>query len=304
MKYEKNLKTVTAYLPFSLRNAVTNVKKPPEHIQEIHLIRGKPLMLHTALKTYYITEDYNISEKYPENPVKVTDEDIEETFRSICEYSVYSKQSEISNGFITLSGGSRAGICGTAVNKSNSIYNIRDISSVNIRVADEVLNCGEFLLKKINPEKSVLICGAPCSGKTTILRDLARILSYEYRVSLVDTRLELASCNKGVSRFDVGLCDVYTSYSKKDGFEHALRCMSPEIIVCDEIGEEDISYVINAQKSGVSVIASVHCSSKKELLSKPSFNKLVNLGCFGFYVFLKGRKNIGQVSEIIRGELL
>ncbi len=304
MKYEQNLKTVTAYLPFALRNALSNVKNLPEKIIEIRLIREKPIILTTMSKRYFITEDYKLCGTFGDNLIITGSCDIDEAFSSMCEYSVYSKQGEISNGFITLSGGNRAGICGTAVNRNNSVYNIRNISSINIRVADEIIDCSKILLKKINLNKGVLICGAPCSGKTTILRDMSRLLSYKYKVSLIDTRLELAGCNKGVAQFDVGLCDVFSAYNKHDGFEHSLRCMSPEIIICDEIGESDIVSVENAQKSGVCVIASAHCRDKPELLRKPSFNKLIKSKCFSSIVFLKSGKNLGQVSEIISGDKL
>jgi stage III sporulation protein AA len=304
MKYEQNIKIVSAYLPFALRNAVANVKNLQSKIIEIRLIREKPIVLRTVFERYFITEDYNLSDTYAENLIISSSSDIDETFRSMCEYSVYSKQGEISNGFITLSGGNRAGICGTAVNKNNSVYNIRDISSINIRVADEIIDCGKLLLKKINLNKGVLICGAPCSGKTTVLRDMARLLSYKYKVSLIDTRLELAGCNKGIAQFDVGLCDVFSAYNKHDGFEHSLRCMSPEIIICDEIGGSDILSVEYAQKSGVRVIASAHCRDKGELIRKPDFNKLIKSKCFSSIVFLKSGKNLGQVSEIISGDKL
>lgn len=303
MTYKKNFNTVVSYLPFSLRNAVTNVKKLPE-IMEIHLIAGKPLMLHTKSDTIFITENYTISDTYSKSNIIVTKGEIDEAFTNICEYSVYSKQNELVNGFITLSGGNRAGICGTAVNRNDLIHNIRDISSVNIRIANERIGCGNILLKNIKFNKGILICGAPCSGKTTILRDIARQLSYSSKVSLIDSRMELAAVNKGAASFDIGLCDVFNGYTKRDGFEHAVRCMSPEIIVCDELGAEDALYVENAEKSGVKVIASAHCRNKHELMSKPSLKALLKSGCFDAVVFLKDRKNIGQVSEIISGEKL
>ena len=299
MKYEKNLKTVISYLPFTLRNAVSSAVKPKEKIMEIHLVSGQPLVLHTAISSYFINENSELTKRISDNLVTVTLQMINECFNSLCGYSVYSKQNELVNGFLTLPGGNRAGVCGTAILKDNKISNIRDISSINIRVADEIKDCSKFLLEKINNKKSLLICGAPCSGKTTMLRDIARILSYKSRVSLIDSRMELACFNKGASGFDVGLCDVFTSYRKRDGFEQAVRCMSPEYIICDEIGEEDVLGIINAQKSGVRVIASAHCADKSELLKKPSLRPLIQSKCFSTYVFLKNRENIGQVSEIV-----
>ena len=299
MNYEKNLKNIISCLPFTLRTAIKSAGLPRENIMEIHLICGQPLILHTAKNSYFIDENNILTDHYSDNLVTVTKNMIDECFNSLCGYSVYSKQNEIVNGFLTLTGGNRAGICGTAVVKDNEIINIREISSINIRVANEVKDCSKILLEKINYNKSVLLCGEPCSGKTTLLRDIARLLSYKNRVSLIDTRMELACFNKGVSGFDVGLCDVFTSYSKSDGFEQAVRTMSPEYIICDEIGEEDALSIINAQKSGARVIASAHCGDKSELLTKPSLRELVKCRCFSTYVFLKSREDIGQVSEIV-----
>lgn len=305
MNYIKNLKNALASLPFALRNAVNNVMKLPDNIQEIHLRVNKPIVLYSPDNRYFITENFKLTADYQSNLIKVTKPDINETFSNICNFSVYSKQNEIVNGFITLYGGNRAGICGTALNKEGIIYNIRDISSINIRIASEVIDCSKPLIEKIKDiHKGVLICGAPCSGKTTILRDLARILSFDNKVCVVDTRCELASCYRGEAQFDIGLSDVFTSYSKRNGFEHAVRCMSPDIIICDEIGEGDCIPIENALKSGASVIASAHCKDRFELLNKPSLKPLVESKCFNTFVFLKNRKEVGQVCEILNGEEL
>lgn len=302
MNYEKNFKRLARYLPFALRNAFSSAQLP-ENLQEIHMIAEKPVILHTDLKRYFLKENYKLSDNYRENLISVTKAELEEIFNNICNFSVYSHQSEIVNGFITLAGGNRAGICGTAVKKSGSIYSVRDISSINIRIAREVKECSKPILESIKEIKNgLLICGAPCSGKTTILRDIARKLSYNYKVSLIDTRLELASCRDGIPQFDTGFCDVFSSYDKREGFEQAVRCMSPDFIICDEIGYDDIEALNSAKKSGVSVIASLHCSDKNELNN--SFKELKNSGVFSSYVFLKSRENAGQVFEITDGEKL
>ena len=135
-----------------------------------------------------------------------------------------------------------------------------------VRLCGERIGCSDRLLSIIdNPLGGVLVCGVPCSGKTTILRDLARQLSYKYRTALIDSRGELAAVYAGVPQNDVGLCDILDSYSKRDGFSHAVRCLSPEIIICDEIGgEDDAGSILNARKSGVSTAAiSPSCSKSR-----------------------------------------
>ncbi len=299
MTIEKNIKDVINYLPFSLKSVLQHINKLPDNLQEIHLIAEKPLMLRTNAKRYFINESFIITEKCSENNITVSKSELEEVFKNICNYSVYSRQQEIINGFITLSGGNRAGICGTAVKKSGVIYNIRDISSINIRIAREVKDCSIILFENIKSLKSVLICGMPCSGKTTLLRDTARRLSYDHKVSLIDTRLELAACRGGISQFDVGFCDVFSGYDRKDGFEQALRCMSPDYIICDEIGADDVAVICSAEKSGVKVIASLHCADINELRSNPTYNRIIKGNVFSKYVFLDSRENAGQVLKII-----
>ncbi|MCH5304305.1 MAG: hypothetical protein J1E41_05525, partial [Ruminococcus sp.] len=139
MNYKKNFKSITASLPFVLKNAVNNVKNLPDNLQEIHLRVNKPLALYTPENRYFITEGFLLTTDFRNDLINVTKPELDETFTNICNFSVYSKQNEIVNGFITLKGGNRAGICGTALSKDDSIYNIRDISSINIRIASEII---------------------------------------------------------------------------------------------------------------------------------------------------------------------
>ena len=301
MKFKDNLKLIKQYLPFSLRAAVD---KFPTGLQEIRLRVNKPVVLYTPDNTFYIDNSLCITQKPSQNLLLLTQKELSEMFTAICGYSVYSKQNEIINGFITLKGGNRAGICGTSVIKDDKIINIRDITSINIRLCAERTGCSDSILARLNNiEGGVLFCGAPCSGKTTILRDLARQLSYEYKTVLIDVRSELAAVYAGIPQNDVGLCDVLNAYTKRDGFEHTVRCLSPELIICDEIGgAEDASSILNARKSGVSVISSAHCRDKNELMTKPFLYQLVETRCFDSIVFLDSGNNVGQVTSIINSD--
>lgn len=301
MNYEKNIKTIISYLPFSLKNALNSVKLPA-NITEIRLISGRPVVICTVSKRLFINDSFRIVEKAEGSVITASKSDINDTFNSICNYSVYSRQDEIINGFITLPGGNRAGICGTAVNRDGAVYNIRDISSLNIRIAREVRGCSAGLLERLSPLESVLICGAPGSGKTTLLRDIARLLSYDHKVSLIDTRLELACASGGENELDVGFCDVFSGYFKRDGFSHAVRCMSPEYIVCDELGADDIDSVITAQKSGVRIIASAHCTGKDELFRNPLLEPIIKSRIFSVYVFLDTGNTVGRIRVIVSGD--
>ena len=298
MKNKDNLNIIKSYLPFSLKKIIDII---PDNLQEIRLRANRPAALCTPRKVYYIKDDFSLTDALSGNLIKTTSKEITEAFSAICNYSVYSKQNEIINGYLTLKGGNRAGICGTSIVQNSSIVNIRDITSINLRVVSEMIGCSDKLLNIIDEiDSGVLICGAPCSGKTTLLHDIARKLSYSHNVALIDSRGELAAVYAGVAQNDVGMCDILDCYSKCDGFEHAVRCLSSDIIVCDEIGtSEDISAIENASKSGVAVIASAHCRSKSELESKPRFKRLLKNSVFKNIVFLNGKKNIGQVSKVI-----
>ena len=297
MKTKDNLNIIKSCLPFSLRAAVDNI---PQSAQEIRLRVNRPVVVQACNKTYYIDNNLRMSEDYNDNLLILSQQELSEAFSAICSYSVYSKQNEIINGFVTLKGGNRAGICGTAVVLDGKIINIRDITSINIRLSCEMYDCSDEVLNIIDDiSGGVLLCGPPCSGKTTILRDVARKISPKYRTAIIDTRGELASVYGGIPQNDVGMSDVLNMYSKNDGFEHAVRCLSPEVIICDELsGDEDTKSVLTARKSGVAVLASAHCRDESELLCRPFLYTLIQTGCFETVVFLGVGENVGQVTKV------
>jgi stage III sporulation protein AA len=149
----------------------------------------------------------------------------------------------------------------------------------------------------------VLICGAPCSGKTTVLRDLARAISTQSskNVSLIDERGELAATSSGVYQNDVGMCDVFDLYKKSLAMMQAVRSMAPDIIVCDEIGcDEDVTAIEHCLNCGVSIIATVHAANETEIKRKENIKKLVSLGAFEKIAFLSNKKSPGEVVKIVR----
>ncbi len=286
-----DLRTALLKVPVSIMNSAV----------EIVLRAERPLCIECPQKRYYITENGCVTDTLlSQSMVQVSKSSMMEVFQNICNYSVYSYQNEINNGYITLKGGHRAGVCGTAVIDNSRIVSIKDISTINIRIAREIIGCSDKLNTKVNPEKGVLICGEPCSGKTTLLRDYARELSYKYKVSLIDERNELSSNHKGVAQNDIGMCDVYDSYIKDDAITHAVRSMSPDIIVCDEISTlNDIKTIEKSVNSGVSFICTIHAKSKEELMKKDDIKKILNTGAFSQLVFLSSRKKVGEIESVI-----
>ncbi len=275
-------------------------------VQEIRIRAEKPLVLSMGRKTMFVDKAFELSESM-KNAVTASFEDIVASFQNVCCYSVYSHQNEIKNGFVTMGSGHRVGLCGTAVISHGEISSVRDISSLNIRIAREIPDAAEELLQRVGSvEGGLLIVGMPCSGKTTILRDLARRISLGIgcrimRTSVVDERSELSGTYAGIARNDLGLSDILNGYSKHEGIMQALRTLSPEAIICDEIGASaDMRAIEQGINAGVSIVATIHAGSYRELLARSQGKALINSGAFRTVVILESRENAGKISELIR----
>lgn len=229
--------------------------------------------------------------------------DIDGCFQELCRYSVHSFQREIAEGYITLPGGHRAGFCGTAMVRGGCVEALRSISSINIRIAHEIKGCAEALHRAVFSDgmRSLLIAGAPLTGKTTLLRDLARLIGENHKVALIDSRSELAACCDGAPQLDIGLnTDVLNGYPRAEGMETALRTLSPEVIICDELGS-DIGAVKRCANCGVKLIATIHADSAQQLLRGKETAELC--GAFDCIAVVRGKGEIAEIRETNRGGL-
>jgi stage III sporulation protein AA len=258
----------------------------PPHIKEkareIRLRAGQPVAVEYDNKRQFIN-------------AKVTPESLKSLIELFCDYSLHSFARQLSQGFITLKGGHRAGFCGTAVVDDNNgrVTAIRDITSINLRIAREFIGCSDELFSRLNPEniKSLLIIGKPMSAKTTVLRDFARNLSESgFKVAVIDERGEIAVGNLGAN------IDILNNFPKKAGFITALRALSPDFIVCDEIADdsEEISACLN---SGVGVIMTMHCSSLEEAKHAKITENVQYIALLGTGL------NIGKLQSLWRKDL-
>lgn len=213
---------------------------------------------------------------------------MEALFLHVCGYSVFSHEAELRQGYISL-GGCRAGVCGTAVGEGGQIRGVRDVSSLVFRIPRDFPGCGDRLFQAgADFSAGVLVAGEPSSGKTTLLRDLARSLSSgrfdrPRRVAVLDCRGELGG-------FDLGPCaDILRGYPKAQAFDIALRTLSPEVIVCDELAWEDLESVERAMFAGAGLVASVHASAAAPE-ERPLCQSLLETGAFQTLAALRGRE--------------
>lgn len=221
---------------------------------------------------------------------------LQELFFSICGQSVFSHEWEIRQGYVRVDGLCRAGVCGTAVLEDGRVKGLRDITSIVFRIPRESPGCGDRLfLLGVDFRRGALIAGEPGSGKTTLLRDIARSLSLGRfgpgrRVAVLDSRGEL-------SAFDLGPCaDVLRDCPKAEGFEMAIRSLSPEIILCDELSPGDLEAVRNAASAGVGLVSTIHAGPDPR--SRPLCRDLLSTGAFGTLITLRGREYPCEAASV------
>jgi len=272
---------------------------------EIRVRSGKPLIAETSNGSFAITPDGSPSPAMGGAYI-VSERDLRLIFQAVCENSVYAFMDEIKQGFITIKGGHRVGFSGRAVLKGDKIENFREISSLNIRIAREVIGAANYIIGDVLKPfgvVSTLIISPPMGGKTTVLRDLTRQISDKgIKTALIDERGEMASLSRGVPQCDVGVqTDVIENAPKADSVVMMLRTMSPQLIVTDEIAtDRDAQALMQAFGTGVSVIASTHGASFDEVMKRESLKPL--FGGIGFNQVIVLHKEGSGINTRIYGK--
>ncbi len=274
-------------------------------LQEIRMRIGRPLLV------IYRNEEKMLPPEKPDETEGhiVTKEEMRETLEYVSHYSLYAYEQEMKQGFITIEGGHRVGVIGKAILEQDRVKNLQYISSVNIRVAHEVIGCADPVFPYITKDRQVchtLIISPPCCGKTTLIRDLIRQVSdgNDYvkgcSVGVVDERSELGGCYLGVPQNELGMrTDILDGCPKAQGMLMLIRSMSPQVIAVDEIGSvEDIHAMEYAMQCGCTLIASVHGKDMKEVSEKPVLSELVRKKRFERYIVLGNRRHPGEIRAV------
>lgn len=229
----------------------------------------------------------------------VTEQELAQCYISLCGQAVHSHQRELAQGYLTLAGGHRAGFAATAVYGSDgALMSLRGVNAIVLRIAREYRGVADRLLREAfsNGICGLLIAGAPASGKTTVLRDLAVSLACGAvqncdRVVVVDERGELSGFCRS--------CCVLTGYDKGDGLLMAVRNLSPQVILCDELGSErEVAAVVYALNCGVAVITTIHAGSRAELENRQAGRLLLGSGAFKKIAILSEFPHPSSIREV------
>ena len=306
---------VLDYLPKHIR---TMIRKLPDalllEIEEIRLRRAKPLCAAGCNVEAFLGAEGKV-EPSDGKAYIVSEDDLKCSLQLVCNFSMYSVEEELRNGFVTVSGGHRVGVCGRAVIENGRVKTLKDISYMNFRVAKQIIGASDkvagYLICSPDSIYNTLIISPPQCGKTTLLRDLVRKLGSGNedklfrgaKISLIDERSEIAACSLGMPRNDIGIrTDVLDGCPKAEGIIMMIRSMSPDIVATDEIGRlEDADAITDAVNAGVKVITTIHGSSIGDFLNKQNLNR-IQKGIFERYVILSRKNGVGTLEAVLDGK--
>ncbi len=284
--------------PLRQRVAALPLERRAE-VEELRLRRGRPLSFLTSEGEIFLPD------------TAVTGRDLDTVLELASASSVHTVLAQVKNGFVAVPGGHRLGLCGTGVVEGGALTNLRELSSLSLRIAREFRGlCWEVLPKLWGARglESTLILSPPGGGKTTLLRDLIRAISAgegcpPRRVGVADERGELAAVANGEPALDIGpRSDVMSACPKAVGMMTLLRGMNPQVLAVDEITQpEDVEAMLQAAGCGVALLATAHGGSLADLDRRPLYRRLMAQGIFGRVVLIENAAD-GRRYSVTDGE--
>lgn len=308
MHSEKILRLLTG----EIRKIFEKTSLQEDGLQEIRLRAGQPLMVNSMGRELFMDQagrawsaagqGYTVSKK-----------DVTEALERLNSYSLYAYEEEVRRGFLTVQGGHRVGLAGRTVVEKDRIFGIRDISFLNIRIAHQVIGCARPLLPFIYADgrlENTLIVAPPGCGKTTVLRDLIRMVSdgnelaRGQTVAVVDERSEIGGCSEGVPQNDLGArTDVLDGCPKAEGMLLMIRSMAPDVLAVDELaGEEDRQALLTAFGCGLKLLATAHGEKLGDIQKRRDIGQLWEEGYFARCLILESSGKPGQLQAVFDRE--
>ncbi|RDW19165.1 stage III sporulation protein AA [Oceanobacillus arenosus] len=291
------MEEILRLFPLEIRQAVeARIDNRWNILQEIRIRLDKPMELIFDMKTEWIG-NYR--------PKK---QDSQFIVNQLSEFSLYRMEDELREGYITIEGGHRVGIAGKVNTLNGAVKAIQYITFFNIRIAKEKIGAAIPVLPYIYDSNylNTLIIGAPQTGKTTLIRDITRIIATGWKkveakkVGVIDERSEIAASIKGVPQHDIGMrTDVLDACPKAEGLMMMIRSMSPDVLIVDEIGsKQDIDALMEALNAGVTIICSIHGRDLDELRKRPSLQILFDQKVFQRMILLEKQLKPAQIKQI------
>lgn len=292
------MESVLQYVPGKIGEAIRALPSQLlEEVEEIRLRIGRPVEICASGNPRFLSAIFSKT-------------DAEQLISKLANHSFYTLDEELKKGYITIAGGHRVGLAGKVILENGAVKAIRHLSSFNIRIAREKIGVAKRYVPYLFHKtwRNTMIIGAPQTGKTTLLRDIARFASTgskdrripAVKVGIVDERSEIAGCVHGEPQLQFGpRIDVLDACPKAEGMMMMIRSMSPDILVVDEIGrKEDSAAILEAVNAGICLIMTTHGRNIEEVKKRPMLQEIFAQNVFERIICLSREKGPGTMTLI------